>query len=321
MMQRTNQIRNRSRSGFTLIELLVVISIIALLIGLLLPALSRARRSARMTKCLGNLKNISAGCENYSSLYGGVIATGVPPEIIQANGVKKMGNRPDFFARWDRVFGWQTSSTFHYGVMQRYWFTGLASIIAQQDAAKAVWDDVFFCPDDTFYSERAYEMRSKQNPNFIHRIAYLMSDTAFWAPEMFTTTNISQILEEDELYNDGDNHPATEGPSDRNTPGRRYMQTSQVRFPDKKVYVWEVNAFHDNPRLGYNTRGLKANVLFYDGHAAGATASSTEKEEDNLFIGLKCQMGWTDEAPDSSDPLWWYYSTTKNGILGRDFIN
>lgn len=36
---------------------------------------------------------------------------------------------------------------------------------------------------------------------------------------------------------------------------------------------------------------------------------------------MKCRMGWTDETPDSSDPLWWYYSTTKNGIRGRDFIN
>ena len=72
-------------------------------------------------------------------------------------------------------------------------------------------------------------------------------------PEMFTDRNIGQILEEDELYNDGENNRATEGPSDRSTPGRRYLQTSQVRFPDKKVYVYEVNAFHDNPRLGYNT--------------------------------------------------------------------
>ena len=56
-----------SKRGFTLIELLVVISIIALLIGILLPALASARHSARASVCLTNVKQIGICAEIYRS--------------------------------------------------------------------------------------------------------------------------------------------------------------------------------------------------------------------------------------------------------------
>lgn len=48
--------RWRARGGFTLIELLVVIAIIALLLAILMPALQRVKKQARVTTCLANLK-------------------------------------------------------------------------------------------------------------------------------------------------------------------------------------------------------------------------------------------------------------------------
>ena len=59
--------RGTNSKAFTIIELLVVVSIIALLIGILLPAIGKARDQAKLTQSQGNLRNLGAAHETYGS--------------------------------------------------------------------------------------------------------------------------------------------------------------------------------------------------------------------------------------------------------------
>ena len=72
----------RARNGFTLIELLVVISIIALLIGILLPALGAARRESTAVGCAANQRSVAQAMTGYETTNDGFY----PPSYLYADG-------------------------------------------------------------------------------------------------------------------------------------------------------------------------------------------------------------------------------------------
>ncbi|MBX3396889.1 MAG: prepilin-type N-terminal cleavage/methylation domain-containing protein [Phycisphaerae bacterium] len=78
MRVRSERGRSRHSAGFTLIELLVVISIIALLLAILLPSLSKARERGKIAYCLSNLKTITLACVGYLGEQEGTNAPYLP---------------------------------------------------------------------------------------------------------------------------------------------------------------------------------------------------------------------------------------------------
>jgi prepilin-type N-terminal cleavage/methylation domain-containing protein/prepilin-type processing-associated H-X9-DG protein len=152
----SRRIRNDKRRGFTLVELLVVIGIITVLISILLPALNKARRSAKTVQCASNLKQIAMAVLTYTSNSKGKLI----PDRINALG---SGNPyPDGFT-------WQAELV-HQGYIKAPNVFDLAGKRTYPDYSRSV----FYCSeglDPDFYppqsnNQGAYPTDPKNNVGY-----------------------------------------------------------------------------------------------------------------------------------------------------------
>ena len=93
------------RRAFTLVELLVVVGIIAILIGLLMPALGSARKSAQTAMCASNLRQLATGWQMYANANKRVSAPGRLPTMGAPGGVYGLDNGEQYRPRWYELLG------------------------------------------------------------------------------------------------------------------------------------------------------------------------------------------------------------------------
>jgi prepilin-type N-terminal cleavage/methylation domain-containing protein/prepilin-type processing-associated H-X9-DG protein len=127
-------IKNKT-NGFTLVELLVVISIIAVLLGVLMPALAAARKSSKQLMCATNLKQIYAAFASYANQNSDA--------IIKAGEILHTKNSQEVLALWHIVLLPYVGEKFEGNIIQEK------------------FSKVWFCPED----KDPYPQGYKNNPH------------------------------------------------------------------------------------------------------------------------------------------------------------
>jgi len=256
------------KAGFTLVELLVVIGIIAVLIGILLPALNKARMQANSAQCLSNMRQIGLAIQNYANDYNGYM---VPTQWIKGSYTAPTppATTGTYSPNATAQDSWETILVYgHYLPRPRTMrVSGYAISFAGNlpDQTQHTEGNVFFCPQNNYFNGVSLFHTSNQDKQ------PSQFDNSIWIDSWYF------INGEDQQYETANNHtPSAVQVVDKTTlaylPYQFWPRAGNLRHPANLVLLFE--GISINVRNGPGTRWLPAhnnntstNLLFCDGHA------------------------------------------------------
>jgi prepilin-type N-terminal cleavage/methylation domain-containing protein len=271
--------KKQARSGFTIIELLVVVSIIALLIGILLPALGRARDSALQTTSLSNLRQISAGLAAYAGDWNDRQPTLIPDDFCQADGNDPSERCADYINRFhcmpQPILGWANIGGGR--ALWGYWIdeggecagvggcgnveiampydcelgnqAGFFRVMNHKLFAQYMndryYDEVFFAPKDRRKREKVEEFfdlpdEFSSDQGIIEWPSYCMAASAMIAPDVASGQRCEAGQDPEDCPDDMCNPCDFPG-------GFRSPPVGAAAYPDLKMRCWEHEWLQNNP--------------------------------------------------------------------------
>jgi prepilin-type N-terminal cleavage/methylation domain-containing protein len=296
--------QKRHLSGFTLIELLVVVAIIALLIGILLPALGKARDAARRTESLGNMRTHGQVLAVYANEHRNELLNPFPgPGETNTFGNSDVWRIP---ASWGGVWDMRADAySYHWGPLAREYY-------ADQKES-----DVFAAPGDEETLQTIEEFYAEGNYNgWVNDISYWYSPTCFFNPRRFY---------------DREGGSSESGAIAENL---RRNEVDDIAFASQKVLVMEKQDFDTDAKLLFSAPDARVGLALGDGSArfsANNVLIQRVNQDDDLYPsgGLwRDNDGLSDYHMDSDEeglavqqnlhPA--FYQWTRRGIQGRDIL-
>ncbi len=328
-MDRRDRLARRGSKAFTLIELLVVIAVIALLIGILLPALGKARKSGKLTICYANMQQLGVATHSYSADYQDkLFSFTITPQFanlladdpsigLQAADLRAQcagGDLPAASAQavyiirkrsgrstpstFPQIDGWIPNVLYTHLVLQDYMARRLPekTVVCPEDSARLGWHDI-----DRFNAGGTPPQPTPGPPN--HRWPFSSSYEV--VPSMysedFSSGGYSTVTQ-------AGYHYLYYAPNQPNRMGKRKM--GEVAFPSQKVQMHDSADRHHrkNKQLFYAFQDAKVPLLFFDQSVrTKRTGVPAFDSSAGAWKGSPSNPGFNPDAPTSNFPMSFTY--------------